>query len=437
MPKGLLTGSRIRERRNSLGMRQSALAQTVGISPAYLNLIEHNRRRIGGKILLDLADALGVEVSVLTEGAQAGILAAMRNAAAAEAQVEVEEERIDEFAGRFPGWASLVAARQRRIEELEHIVETLNDRLAHDPQLASSVHEVLSVVTSIRSASAILASGDVIEKDWQARFHRNLYEDSQRLSGSAQALVAYLDASAQAAEGAGPSLPLDHLEHWLTQRGFHIDELEGDDAMAPEDLLDATVELASSPADRGFALGYLKRYRQEAQVLPMAALMAALAAGVKDPADIAQRERCDLATVLRRLACLPPGAGDRVGLVICDSSGAITFRRPVDGFSLPRFGANCALWPLFQTLSNPNVPLRTRVEHSGHIPVTFQTYSVSRPIGTPSFDRPNVLEATMLIMPDGPENEAAAKIGIGPGCRICARRDCFARREPSIMTEGF
>ena len=65
-----LTGSRIRERRVDLGIRQTDLANAVGISASYLNLIEHNRRRIAGKLLNDLARAMQVDPSALTEGAE-------------------------------------------------------------------------------------------------------------------------------------------------------------------------------------------------------------------------------------------------------------------------------------------------------------------------------------------------------------------------------
>ena len=47
MPRTALTGTRVRERRLLLGLKQADLARTAGISPAYLNLIEHNRRRVG------------------------------------------------------------------------------------------------------------------------------------------------------------------------------------------------------------------------------------------------------------------------------------------------------------------------------------------------------------------------------------------------------
>jgi transcriptional regulator with XRE-family HTH domain len=76
-----LTGTRIRDRRLLIGMKQSALAEAAGISPSYLNLIEHNRRRIGGKLLIGLARALGVEPGVLSDGADATIHDTLRAAA--------------------------------------------------------------------------------------------------------------------------------------------------------------------------------------------------------------------------------------------------------------------------------------------------------------------------------------------------------------------
>ena len=55
MPVVGITGTRVRERRIDRGIRQADLATSVGISPSYLNLIEHNRRRIAGKLLSQIA----------------------------------------------------------------------------------------------------------------------------------------------------------------------------------------------------------------------------------------------------------------------------------------------------------------------------------------------------------------------------------------------
>jgi len=182
MGRDTLTGSRIRERRSIAGLRQAELARRVGISASYLNLIEHNRRRIGGKLLVDIARVLSVEPSMLSEGAEAALIATLREAAVDAMAVVAETDRADEFAGRFPGWAEVLAAGHRRIASLERTVETLSDRLTHDPHLAASLHEVLSTAAAIRSTASILAETGELEVEWRDRFHRNLNEDSRRLS---------------------------------------------------------------------------------------------------------------------------------------------------------------------------------------------------------------------------------------------------------------
>ena len=158
------------------GLKQAELASRIGISASYLNLIEHNRRRIGGKLLLNIASALGVDASALTEGAEAALIAKLREAASAAKLPKVDVNTADEFAGRFPGWAEVLAAGYRRIGALERTVETLSDRLAHDPSLAASVHELLSTAAAIRSTASILADDKKITTEWRDRFHVNLYQ---------------------------------------------------------------------------------------------------------------------------------------------------------------------------------------------------------------------------------------------------------------------
>ncbi len=84
------------------GQKQADLAKAIGISASYLNLIEHNRRRIGGKLLLNIASALAVEPTTLTECAEAALISALREAADDAGLSATEAARADEFAGRFP-----------------------------------------------------------------------------------------------------------------------------------------------------------------------------------------------------------------------------------------------------------------------------------------------------------------------------------------------
>ncbi|NBB96877.1 MAG: helix-turn-helix domain-containing protein, partial [Alphaproteobacteria bacterium] len=81
MSRSALTGTRIRARRTQRGLRQTDLARMVGVSPSYLNLIEHNRRKVSAPLLSALAKALGVSSDALVEDSDARLVEGARAAA--------------------------------------------------------------------------------------------------------------------------------------------------------------------------------------------------------------------------------------------------------------------------------------------------------------------------------------------------------------------
>ncbi|SIS73809.1 helix-turn-helix domain-containing protein [Phaeovulum vinaykumarii] len=447
MVRSALAGTRIRERRSLRGLRQADLARAVGISPAYLNLIEHNRRRPGPELLAALAAELGVEPIALSEGSEGALYEALREAAAAAAEAgpgqgadtPPELDRIEVFVGRFPGWAALLAAQRARVGALERVVEGYAERMAQDPFLGASLHEVLSAVASLRSTAAILAESEDIEPEWRARFHRTIHEESLRLSATAEGLVAYLDTLEEAETGL--SSPLEELEAWLAGRGWHVPETEtGATAGIRAAIAGAGVAELASRAARALALAHLDRAEAEARALPAPALAEALARLGPAPDRIAADLGVPLLTVLRRLALGPAtGAGGALGgagYVGCDAAGGFLLRKPLAGLTLPRFGAACPLWPLYQALSRPLQPMRARVEIAGRIPQRFLCHAVAQPSWPLGLDGPEVLEAGMLILPDPDPDPGTAAQPVGLACRICPRPECLARREPSILTEG-
>ena len=66
-------GGKIRRLRRQRAMNQSDLAAALGISPSYLNLIEHNRRNVTVPLLLKLAGYFGLEITDLSESDEASI----------------------------------------------------------------------------------------------------------------------------------------------------------------------------------------------------------------------------------------------------------------------------------------------------------------------------------------------------------------------------
>jgi predicted transcriptional regulator len=123
------------------------------------------------------------------------------------------------------------------------------------------------------------------------------------------------------------------------------------------------------------------------------------------------------------------------GLVICDGSGTLLFRKPIAGFALPRFGAACPLWPLFTALSRPMVPVSALVESAGSGSRRFAVRAFCQPRYPGGFGGPELREAAMLILPADTVGTQDAAL-LGSTCRVCPRTRCPARREPSIVAEA-
>jgi len=427
-----LTGTRIRDRRIMAGTRQSELARQIGISASYLNLIEHNRRRIGGKLLLDIAEALGVEASALTTGAEAALVATLREAGSAASLSETELDRAEDLAGRFPGWADALALSHRKRAALEHTVEVLSDRLAHEPELAASVHEVLSTAASIRSTASILADDKDLSPEWRDRFHANIDADSRRLADSSKTLVGFLDA--ETGEAAATGTPQEEVDAFLGAHHYGFAGLEAGSADV-DHLINDAPQLRSVAA-RHIARGVLQRMLADSARVALSDLRAGLEELGLDPPALAARFTVPVPCILRRLAAMPE---QDFGLVVADRAGSLLLRKGVEGFAIPRYGSACPLWPLFQALVSPGQVLYQRVQMPGRQGALFDCFAAAETTAHVALNTPPLVQSTMLVVPA----PAAGQDGdpkpfrIGPACRICPVTDCSGRREPSILSDGF
>lgn len=431
MPRSALTGSRIRARRLDLGLRQVDLARSCGISASYLNLIEHNRRRIGGKLLVDIARALGMEVSVLSQGADVALIEELRSAAES-AGISEAADRAEELAGRLPDWARVLTELSRRVSELEAALETLSDRLAHDPFLSTSLHDVLSTAAAIRATSAILAEEEDVDPAWRARFHRNLHEDSRRLADASRALASYLDAGSDTSRIV--LSPQEEVHAWLEAGAFELDWVEAGAPEAEDDARIAGAAALGSVAAQALARQHVAQYRADAAAMPKAQFVERLHESGPDPSALARAFGVEFPAVFRRIAALADAAGfPSLGLAVCDASGTLIFRKAAEGFPLPLFGAACPLWPLYQALGRPHVPMRDLVALVGRVPRRFETYTVADSWSADGFGGPQVMRSYMLILPSGDTEDGRRPAPVGTSCRICPRAACAARREPSVV----
>lgn len=422
MPLTALTGTKLRDRRLAAGLRQAEVAVTAGISASYLNLIEHNRRKVTPDVMERLTEALQIDRAALATGQDAALTEDLRSAAARGGS-GAEIERVEDFVDRFPGWARLLASLDVRGLALERAVEALNDRMTHDPYLSQSLHELLSSLSAVRATAAILAETPDLEPDWAARFHHNLHQDSERLAAGAEALVSFLDAG-QTADEQGIAAPQEEVEDWLKSRRWTI----GDEELAGG--LESEISALASTAARKLARDHVARAAADAALVPEAALIVTQMQSGPDPLALADHFGCSPLVIMRRLTGAMESAA---GLVICDGSGTLTFRKPATGFPLPRFGSACPLWPLYAALVRPLQPVEARVEIAGQSDRRHRVIAWGEVRHPQGLRGPELREAAMLILPDAGTGPI---LRIGSSCRVCARGDCPARREPSILSEG-
>src|SRR3972149_2510134 len=73
-------GKRIRVLRARQGLTQAAFAQRLGVTPSYLNLVEHDRRPVSANLLIRLAQITDLDLKSLAAGEDTQLIAALMEA---------------------------------------------------------------------------------------------------------------------------------------------------------------------------------------------------------------------------------------------------------------------------------------------------------------------------------------------------------------------
>lgn len=218
-------GHRIRYRREELGLTQVRLAQQAGISPSYLNLIEHDRRSAGGGLLRRLAEALDVDPQALSGAEESRLLAELAEAGADRVLSEAgfgagEAERLVAAA---PISAKALLYLYRTYRDLSAQVDDLSERLSRDPFLAQASHQILTLITSIRSFSEILNDYGDLDPDQRSRFLTAMVTESERLTQVAQDMFDFLGGPATESRLPSPDAEVDDL---IADHRNYFDSLE-------------------------------------------------------------------------------------------------------------------------------------------------------------------------------------------------------------------
>ncbi len=458
-----ILGARIRQRRGELAMTQADLARRIGISASYLNLIEWNKRRIAGSLLRRIAEALDLSVEALEGAAEKRLSEALTEVShlpALEA-LELEQGRVDELIGRFPGWARGVAALARSEQEAVRQVQTLSDRLSNDPFLGETVHRMLTRIAAIRSSVDILADYSDLPEDRRDRFTRIIQEESMVLSEVGEALAAYLD---KAEETEAILTPLDEVEAFFDLHGNRFGPLDAaataltpavtdavavsrrdaaralaEDRMAPmiEDILDGQDVIRTAVA-RNRAQRALVVYAENAILMPMALFAARAAELGYDIEALADAFSVDEEAVCRRLTALPADREHpRFGYVSANAAGTVIEDLGLPGLAIPRYASACPLWVLYRAQQSPEAVIRQRALFPSGARFVFVARAGHT--GPTGFGKPRHYVTHMIAMTEDDARKtvyapdpSAPVDEVGPGCRLCPRRGCIHRVEDPL-----
>lgn len=184
-------GLRISSRRRALKISQAELARRAGISASYLNLIEANRRQVGGALLLRLAHELGVEIGELSGEAEHRLIAEVDEALADPVLQSAEFGGLNarDLVAQHPAAALAIARLHRAYLSAQANAEDYADRLRSDPLLAELLHRVLSGITAVRSSAEILEDVADLEEAERRRFLGSITRETRGLTDVARSLI--------------------------------------------------------------------------------------------------------------------------------------------------------------------------------------------------------------------------------------------------------
>ncbi len=217
-------GLRISSRRRALKISQAALARQAGISASYLNLIESNRRQVGGTLLLRLAHELGVEIGELSGEAEHRLIADVDEALADPVLQSAEFGGLSarDLVAQQPAAALAIARLHRAYQSAQANAEDYANRLRSDPLLAELLHRVLSGITAVRSSAEILEDVADLDEAERRRFLGSITRETRGLTDVARNLIGQFE---QEAKGRTLS-PMRELDDLIFERDNYFPALE-------------------------------------------------------------------------------------------------------------------------------------------------------------------------------------------------------------------
>jgi len=449
----LFVGPRFRRIRQQLGLSQTQIAEGLGISPSYVNLIERNQRPVTAQILLRLAEAYDLDLRDLASADEDRFFA------------ELNEIFSDPL-----------------FRQIELPKQELRDLAELCPGVTHALQRLYAAYTEARRGET-MAAAQMADRDEGARFeanpiervrdlieaNRNYFPELEtaaerlrdELNVPAEELFAALSARLREKHSIVTRImPLDVMRETLRRFDRHrrqllISELiDGPGRAFQLAFQTALTEYASTietiisragPLDDAARRLYritLANYFAAATMMPYLPFQAAAEALGYDVNVLGQRFNAGFEQVCHRLTTLqrPNARGVPFFMLRVDNAGNVSKRFSSGTFPFSKFGGTCPLWNVHSTFDTPDRLLSQVIE----LPDGTRYFSIAqvvRRLAAPHAQAQprfaiglgcEIRHASKLVYASGLDLETAEGTPIGVNCRLCERENCSQRAEPPI-----
>lgn len=435
-------GSRIKRLRRQRNISQADLAAALQISPSYLNLIEHNRRRTTVGLLLKAASFFGVEASELAEADGSRLAGDL-----------MEIFGDDVFA------------------ESNLTNQDIQDLAASNPAIGRAVVRLFDRYRSLRRNATHATSEDDLDTaiDAVSDFLQERGNYFPSLEAEAQRMRADIDKASDALEYGlrvhlfnvfGIRWRLAPLEDDRIQKfdGDRGELITADTVPAETALFAAARQLARlgagkaiepliedaglSPDAEALARDALASYIAGALIMPYDAFHRACRETRYDIERIGRRFKTSFEQICHRMTTLqrPGQQGIPLHLVRTDIAGNISKRFSLSGIHIPRHSGACPRWNVYSAFLRPD-DLSVQISQ---MPDGARFFCIAKSVtkGGYRHNAPrkhlsigigcHISHAGEMVYADGVNlHNPELVVPIGVGCRICPRSDCGQRACPA------
>lgn len=445
----LLIGPRLRRLRTQLGLTQTRMAEDLGISGSYLNLMERNQRAMSAKVLLKLSETYDIDLSDLTSGTDRQLVGelfdALRDPALGKERVPKSE--VEDVVGASPATARALVRLHERYTQLsrrlvrEEGTDTVLDALDHNVPADDLVREALQRARNY--FDPLDRAAEALAKELKLRRGEPMAMLRQRLSERHRIAVRIL--------------PYDLLPGMLRYFDPHSGRLNLSELLPDAsrrfqvaarlalleqrpliDALIADMKFGSTDADR-LMRTTLANYFAAALLMPYPDIYKAAEELRYDIDALAHRFGTSEEQVAHRLTTLnrPDMRGVPLFFVRVDIAGNLSKRLSQGSFLFPRFGGVCPRWQVHEAFTHADRTLVQAVEMPDGERYLTISKRVTRSGGTTRTPAQSfaialgcdISHAGRLVYGDDLTDNPTP---IGPNCYLCDRNACPQRAHPPL-----